>query len=264
MQQPVIDLDEVNELDDSTEYTTLDSKSLDPNIRSGRLGLSGTVIPRSTAFGRVLGTDPEKPRVVTIDPHVRGEIPMEIDMSKLEEDQVEDAMQKTANISNQRQAAFARFKLIDKKHKEKKEREMQTEEQVRPAVWDNPPSLAENTKTVYPDIQPKVASKFNSPTEVFNNKAPNIKVIFELEGFGTFECCYHKVILSSDNLSLVLVYDTRFQSGLKYFPSPSDNSLYVDIQDQPYIYKVQCMPGHKFVVDNLEMVLLLVEEYVQK
>jgi hypothetical protein len=92
---------------------------------------------------------------------------------------------------------------------------------------------------------------------------PTHKVTFEIAGFGTFETAYHRVVQGEDGISLVLVYDTRFQGGLKYFPQASDNELFVDVHDLPYIFKVRSA-GLKYKIDDSEHCVLLVEKSAPK
>lgn len=92
---------------------------------------------------------------------------------------------------------------------------------------------------------------------------PSHKVTFEIAGFGTFETSYHRVVQGEDGISLVLVYDTKFQGGLKYFPQASDNELFVDVHNLPYIFKVRSA-GLKYKVDDWEHCVLLVERSAPK
>lgn len=92
---------------------------------------------------------------------------------------------------------------------------------------------------------------------------PSHRVTFEIAGFGTFETSYHRVVQGEDGISLVLVYDTRFHGGLKYFPQVSENELFVDVHELPYIFKVRSA-GLKYRVDDLEHCVLLVEKSAPK
>ena len=94
-------------------------------------------------------------------------------------------------------------------------------------------------------------------------EAPQYKVTFELDGYGTLETAYHNVVQGDDGISLVLVYDTRFQGGMKYFPPQSDRDMFVDVHSLPYVFKVKST-GIKYKVGDLEHYIMLIEKGAPK
>jgi hypothetical protein len=103
-----------------------------------------------------------------------------------------------------------------------------------------------------------VATKVKNPN-IATQGPPTVKVTFELDGFGTIETCYHKVVQGDDGVSLVLVYDNSYIGGTKFFPPSSDNDLYVDVHNMNQVFKVKSTGMH-YRVDNQEHYILLIEQ----
>jgi hypothetical protein len=84
---------------------------------------------------------------------------------------------------------------------------------------------------------------------------PQFTVNFEIEGFGTHEAPYHQVIRSEQ--ALVLVYDTRYTGGQKYFPQ-TDRPLGVHVHGTDSMYLVHTT-NIQFPLDYWEVCVLLIE-----
>lgn len=246
-----------------------------------RMGLRGTIIPRATPMGGSRGCNPHKPGVVQIDP--RPNMPaIKLDIGALDEAIIEDAFTK-AGGDDMRQIAFNTFRQLAKRvpiaHSTRAAQVGQRdpvqnaaivpsaptglEAPARPASFGSTPVESSRPASVIPPSV-RLASATMQP-QVNNNavQPPTVKVTFEVAGFGTFETAYHRVVRGDDDISLVLVYDNRFQGGLKYFPQPSDSPMFVDVHDLPCVFQVRSA-GLRFVVDNLEMCVLLIEQVAEK
>jgi hypothetical protein len=238
------------------------------NRLPGRRGLSGIVIPRSTPYGGSRGVEHEKPAVVTIDPHVDDGSSFSVDISKVNEQMVEEAY-KTTDTNNLKLAALQTYKklahAIETNKYNKKTRQPREAPTVRSTVSTPVTSFEKSAQQTKPIIPPSaiLEGTVNMSAPVQQVSLPTQKVTFEVEGFGTFETAYHKVVCSEDEVSLVLVYDNRFQAGMKYFPQPSERSIFVDVHSLPMVFKVQSA-GIRFTVDNYEMCVLLIENAASK
>jgi hypothetical protein len=93
------------------------------------------------------------------------------------------------------------------------------------------------------------------PTEV--SVPPNTKVTFEMEGWGTFEANYHEVI--KNDCLLVLVYDTRYKGGMKFFPQASKNLIAISVDGTDTIYFVNSY-GNRFEHAGYEYCILVIDQ----
>ncbi len=85
---------------------------------------------------------------------------------------------------------------------------------------------------------------------------PSTKVTFETEGWGTFEAVYHGII--KNGTLLVLVYETDFKEGLKYFPPSCDKLIAARIEGTNRIYYVHST-GSRFEHAGHEYCLLIID-----
>jgi hypothetical protein len=86
---------------------------------------------------------------------------------------------------------------------------------------------------------------------------PATRVTFEIDGWGEFEAMYHEVI--KNDQVLVLVFDTRFQGGGKYFPPATDKLLAVKIEGQDTVYFVNSY-GTRFQHNGCEYCMLVIDQ----
>lgn len=75
--------------DPSKHYLEQNGRAVS-SVLPARYGLRGVVIPRATAFGGSRGFDPHKPRLINIDPDIKGQSCV-VDLSLLNEDNVSKA-----------------------------------------------------------------------------------------------------------------------------------------------------------------------------
>ena len=86
--------------------------------------------------------------------------------------------------------------------------------------------------------------------------APQRKIVFESEGFGTFEAWYHEVLI--EGRSLILLYNNAHQGGHKYFPPQnSDKDLAVFIEGHSLLYLVQAT-GVKYSFNGYEHCVMMI------
>jgi hypothetical protein len=90
--------------------------------------------------------------------------------------------------------------------------------------------------------------------------APGTNVVFETEGWGSFEASYHEVIKSDQ--ALVLVYDKRFKGGMKFFPPVTDKLMAAKIDGVDRVYFVHSC-GTKFEHGGYEYCILPIEQDVE-
>lgn len=113
--------------------------------------------------------------------------------------------------------------------------------------------------------QTPVDKKRNSSTAQveanYNVYQPAIKVIFETEGWGTFEANYHEVI--RNDCLLVLVYNNKFKGGMKFFPPASDKLIAVEIMDSDKIFFVHSY-DNRFQHKDCEYCILIIEQISEK
>jgi hypothetical protein len=90
-----------------------------------------------------------------------------------------------------------------------------------------------------------------------NGVPPNTNVTFEMKGWGTFSAAYHEVI--KNDCLLVLVYDTRFKGGMKFFPQTTDNTIAVSIEGNPNVFFVNSY-GNRFEHAGYEYCILVIDQ----
>jgi hypothetical protein len=240
-----------------------------------------------------------KPGVVNIDPGHKEDGGFSIDLSQLDEDSVREALAESyKSAKNNSDLGFKTFKKLAESQKKPRtigaaassktglpaviERNQQvsrpasfstknkiTNEDIAALVSDEVASDEEmlsyttpRTKKLNPskifEGARNVATKVKNPN-IATQGPPTVKVTFELDGFGTIETCYHKVVQGDDGVSLVLVYDNSYIGGTKFFPPSSDNDLYVDVHNMNQVFKVKSTGMH-YRVDNQEHYILLIEQ----
>jgi hypothetical protein len=86
---------------------------------------------------------------------------------------------------------------------------------------------------------------------------PETRVTFEIEGWGEFEAMYHEVI--KNDCVLVLVFDTRFKGGGKYFPPATDKLMAVKVDGQQNVYFVNSY-GTRFQHGGYEYCMLVIDQ----
>lgn len=102
--------------------------------------------------------------------------------------------------------------------------------------------------------------------------APTKRAVIEIVGMGSFEVSYHDAIVAGESLDdhgisrptvLILVYDTNYKQGMKYFP-PSHVmqdgkavplQLAVVIRPNPVVYLVETT-GYQYLVGSCEHCVL--------
>ena len=115
----------------------------------------------------------------------------------------------------------------------------------------NTPAFQDQTPKQQPSkAYPKIVQSNNC-------KTPNISVTFEMEGWGKFEAAYHGVI--KNECVLVLIWDSNFKGGIKFFPPVTDKLMAIKIGNVADVYFVNSY-GTKFQHNNYEYCLLIIDQ----
>lgn len=91
-------------------------------------------------------------------------------------------------------------------------------------------------------------------------QAPTVRVVFERQYFGTIEALYEDVTIEDG--FMVLVVDTRYQGGTKYFPAPMEDDvppMAINIVGRQEVYLVK-PSGIQFVFNSHEFCVLIIED----
>jgi hypothetical protein len=107
-------------------------------------------------------------------------------------------------------------------------------------------------------VPPRIV-KPQSNTATAQVSAPTTEVKFEIEGWGEFEAVYHEVI--KNDCVLVLVYDNRFKSGMRFMPPSTDKLMAVKVTGQDQLYFVNST-GTKFTHGTCEYCILVIDQEV--
>lgn len=93
---------------------------------------------------------------------------------------------------------------------------------------------------------------------------PSVQIVFEMEHFGNLEVRYHDVIIEEG--FIVLVYDSRYTGGTKYFPptAQSENApaLALNVLGTDDVYLVHTT-GIQYNHEGREHCILMIERTVQ-
>lgn len=256
-------------------------------------GLRGVVVPRATLFGGSSGFDAHKPRLMNVDPDIKGQSCV-VDLALLTREKVEAAYNKAANSALGRndlrmRAAQTYQSLAVAKEPVGMEPMIKSGKATRvmsPAVAPrNADVPTEELLPVDEVVQPVVQTAVQEPMRArgfvdqttvaapqvkvprptkplmqpiaTSAPTPETKVTFELEGWGSFDAVYHEVI--KNDCVLVLVYDNSFKSGMKFFPPATDKRMAVHITGQDVVYFVHSY-NIRFVHGGCEYCILVVEQ----
>lgn len=237
-----------------------------------RMGMSGLVVPQATADGGLSGFDPHRPQRVIIDPGPNGQ-GFEIDLSQITK---EDTIAATANGQTVRSAGSAektRDASVDCLRRMAKLAEARMTAPVPPEDVSSPPMYAapELSATAVPryaTVSPRQAAMQPSVTPVPLPAAPPAveapaeAVVFEVDGFGTFEASYHVVVRAGD--CLLLAMDRRYRGGVRYFPPDmGEKYLFLDVASHAEVYVVRSL-GLMVPFQNYDLCLLLIQQAVAK
>ena len=274
-------------------------------MRPGPAGLRGTIIPRATMHGIPMGTNPHATAdmIVNIDPHIEKQsssirlgdltansIAIAEQIARSQTDEPHDiqslrlrgaAVMHAAASQSRGVSAAVQAPQIQAVHPQPVVQ--QPQQFVQPV---SPPQP-------YPQLQKQSAVK-RSPLMAFNQPQPqqpgvrdlrqidmtpnsylpqqppqmadlpDIEVTFEVHGLGPLTVRYHDLIVEQG--FLVLVYDTRCQHAMRYFPQKYDGEnqprIAMNVTGTDVVYSV-LTTGIQFVHDTFEMCVLLIDDVGQ-
>lgn len=279
--------------DDANKYHDPSTVSVEASGRSlaslapARGRLRGVIVPRASIEGGSRGVNPHKPsilNIIDIDDNRRS---FSVDLSQIPKDALKETYEKiqenellSGDLAAIAEETFNQFAISD----------VPLPSDIVVSGVDNTPErespiggrgyvvpradvLAKQANVQKKANAPKqsaakqVAVKQTAPAKQITEDAPveqqpesipapTVVVKFEMDGWGTFEAAYHDVI-QSDCL-LVLVYDDRFTSGMRFKPPASGNTITVTPDNLNVTYTVSST-GTFFTYNEITFYILVIE-----
>lgn len=267
-----------------TNYAVVEPEA-SRNMPVSAVGLRGTVIPK--AFGNVpTGTNPQATAnmIVTIDPHIPGQSTT-VRLGDLTPAVLQAATARASklvppptDIGQQRllsSTVFHETLAVNQPEKQAshdvtpvvpsdfgaQEAPAIPQRQVRNAMRGSPLTafnMSQQAQQSPPMATPTLMHGMAQPASV---GPPTVPVVFEMEHFGKMTARYHEVIF--DDRFIVLVYDTRHTSSVKYFPPVATGEhsprIAISVEDSNEGYLIQTT-GIQFQLDAQELCILLIEQ----
>ncbi len=248
--------------DPSTHFTE-SGKQINRYL-TGRYGLRGVIIPRANILGGSMGFDPHKPRLVHIDPHLKGESCI-VDLSKVNQTSMNKAMKEAAkNPATQNDLSLFAAQVYQNLAIDEQEDTTMKEELISSAVT---PRIkkAHITNAHIANAVEDFEDPFETPIQQGYQKqakskfkkaelAPSVQVTFATEGWGVFEASYHAVI--RNDCLLVLCWAEEHKGAIKFFPPCTDKKLKVTVEgDELYVHSL----GNKFKHNGYEYCILVID-----
>lgn len=248
-----------------------------------RLGMKGTVVPRATRLGGSMGYNPhQRPgivNIVNIDPEGTGATSFPVDLSAIDVDKLSALSEsqdyrQVLEIEDVRSKASEAFEVMAKSAAARPKRPADGKKPKYPRI--QPPAPEPRTphhsvpKGTY--VVPKATQggtqvrrptiieeepEFAPPSAAYQPEQVDVSI--EIEGFGSIDVAYHHVVHDGDYL--ILGYDIRFPTNVRFMPQKSENPI--TVHTPTAVYQVYSL-GIRFTVGDLDICVLLVNEEQSK